>query len=84
MCEGTLCVCMCACVRACMRACVRVCVGGVGGGGGGWRGNNSEAEMNFFVKILFGLTVRVFIHRVLATWYFKNRRVNCVFTHVQL
>ena len=76
--EGTLCVyvCMRVCVCLCVQAYACVC----GGGGGG----DSEAKMNFFVNILFGLTVRVFIHRVLVTWYFKNRRVSCVFTHVQL
>ena len=72
--EGTLCVYVCMRVCVCERTRVCVCVGG----------GESEAKMNFFVNILFGLTVHVFIHRVLVTWYFENRRVNCVFTHVQL
>ena len=55
-------------------------------GEGSAGGDNSEAKMNF-VNSLFGLTLYshvFFIHRVLVSWYFKNRCVNHVFIHVQL
>ena len=53
-------------------------------GGGG----QLKVEMNS-LRSLFGLTVHVFvfvfIHRVLVTWYFKNRCANCfVFCFVVL
>ena len=55
------------------------------GNGRGWGECVCVAGDNYdevFVNSLFSFTVRVFIHWVLATWYFKKHCVNCVFTQL--
>ena len=47
-----------------------------------WEGGTTQNRDELVVNSLFGLTVRAF-YSTLAV-YFKNRCVNCVFTHVQL
>ena len=54
----------------------------MGGGGGGGGGGQPRRRDELFVNSLFSLTVRVFYSSSFR--YFKNRCVNCVFTHVQL
>ena len=59
---------------------------GVGGRGGGrGKGGQLTSRDELFVNFFWSYSSFLFfIHRVLVTWYFKNRCVNCVFTHVQL
>ena len=49
----------------------------------GWGVGGLRSRDELFVNSLFSLTVRVFIHRVLITWYFKNHCVNCVHSVVK-
>ena len=41
-------------------------------------GDNSEDEMKSLWTVCSALQFVFFIHRVLVTWYFKTRCVNCV------